>query len=149
MSTLLVAASIVAVAIVVAVILRRRRPAPPTQPKWTVPTQVDRADFRRPDAPWLVVAFTSTTCASCEDAVAKARVLESADVAVQDVSFQSQQGLHRRYHIDAAPTIIVADTDGVVRASFVGSPTAPDLWDTVAMARQAGGDARRGSDGAS
>ncbi len=137
MSTLLVAAGLTAAAVIVAFVLRRRRPAPPTQPRWTIPTQLDRTDFRRPGAPWLVVVFTSTACASCEGAVAKARVLESADVAVQDVSFQAEQALHRRYGIDAAPTILVADGEGVVRASFVGPPTASDLWDAVAATRQA------------
>jgi hypothetical protein len=140
MSTLIVAVVLTAAAVVVAAILRRRRPAAPTQPKWTVPTQLDRRDFRRPEAPWLVVVFSSTTCESCEGAVAKARVLETTDVAVQDVSFQADQGLHRRYGIDAAPTIVVADGEGVVRASFVGTPTSADLWDAVASARRAGGE---------
>ena len=63
-------------------VARRRRPDAPTQPARSVPTQLDRADFARPDAPWLVAVFTSATCHTCADVVAKAEVLASDDVAV-------------------------------------------------------------------
>jgi hypothetical protein len=132
MDRLVLAAILVVVAVAVAWVLRRRRPAPPTQPRWPVPGQVDRADFDRPDAPWLVAVFTSATCQSCEDVLAKASVLASEQVAVQDVSFQTRKDLHRRYSIEAAPTIVVADRDGVVQASFVGPPSTTELWATMA-----------------
>jgi len=135
MSRLVVAASLVVVAGIVAAALRRRRPEPPTQARWAVPAQLDRADFDRRDAPWLVVVFSSTTCAGCEQAVAKAAVLASTDVAVQEVSYQGRRDLHERYAIEAAPTIVVADAEGVVRASFVSTPTATDLWAAVAEVR--------------
>jgi hypothetical protein len=138
MSRLIVAAALVVVAGIVARALRRRRPAPPTQAAWAVPAQLDRADFERPEAPWLVVVFSSTTCAGCQQALAKARVLASSEVAVQDVAYQSRQDLHDRYHIEAAPTIVVADGEGVVRASFVSTPTATDLWAAVAEVRYPG-----------
>ncbi len=32
--------------------------------------------------------------------------------------------------------VLVADADGVVRASFVGSPSAADLWAAVAELRE-------------
>jgi len=35
------------------------------------------------------------------------------------------------------PSVIVADRDGVVRASFVGPVTAADLWAAVAEVRDA------------
>jgi thioredoxin-like negative regulator of GroEL len=100
-----------------------------------VPTQLDRADFDRPDAPWLVVVFSSTTCLSCADAVEKAEVLASAEVVVQDVEVTANPDLHRRYGIDAVPVTVVADGDGVARASFVGAPSATDLWAAVADLR--------------
>jgi hypothetical protein len=131
-----IAAILVVAAVAVAWVLRRRRPAPPTQPRWPVPGQVDRNDFDRPDSPWLVAVFTSATCRSCEDALAKAAVLESDQVAVQEVSFQTRKDLHRRYSIEAAPTIVVADKDGVVQASFVGPPSTTELWSAVANLRQ-------------
>ena len=58
---MLLAAVVVVVSVVVAVVLERRRPEAPTQSSWAVPAQVDRADFTRPDAPWLVAVFTSAT----------------------------------------------------------------------------------------
>lgn len=135
MSTLVVAAALVVVAAVVARALNRRRPEPPTQDPWKVPAQLDRADFDRPDSPWIVVVFSSTTCAGCVQAVAKAKVLASTEVAVQDVSFQERRDLHDRYAIEAAPTTVIADAEGVVRASFVTTPTATDLWATMAELR--------------
>jgi hypothetical protein len=131
----LVAAAIVLVAAVVALVARRRRPDPPTQPGRTVPAQLDRADFDRPGAPWLVVVFTSATCQSCADVVAKAAVLASDDVAVAPVEWQAQRAVHERYQIDAVPLLVIADRDGVVRASFAGPVSATDLWAAVAAAR--------------
>lgn len=144
MERLVLALALVVVASVVAAVLRRRRPAPPTQPRWQVPTQLDRADFGGGDRPWLVVVFTSATCDSCARVMAKVAVLESPAVAVQEVSYQDSAGggrgreLHERYSIEAVPCIVVADEDGVVRASFIGVPTATDLWAAVAEARQPG-----------
>ena len=109
MERAVVAVVLVAMAAVVAMVLGRRRPDAPTQPTWSVPDQLDRADFARPDAPWLVVVFSSTTCLSCADAVEKARVLAAAEVVVQEVEVAARPGLHRRYGIEAVPVTIVAD----------------------------------------
>jgi hypothetical protein len=138
MDRLLVAASVVVLAGAVAAVLRRRRPEPPTQARWPVPAQLDRADFDRPDAPWLVVVFSSETCLSCADALEKARVLAAPDVAVQDVGVQARPDVHRRYGIEAVPLTVVVDREGVTRASFVGAPSATDLW--AAMAELRGAD---------
>jgi hypothetical protein len=135
---LLLAASVVAVAAVVAVILERRRPEAPTQGGWEVPAQLDRADFARPEAPWLVAVFTSATCDSCAQALQRSRVLDSAAVAVEEVEVKEKPDLHRRYHIEAVPIIVVADREGVVRTSFTGPPSATDLWAAVAGVRDEG-----------
>jgi hypothetical protein len=129
---------LVLLAVGVALLLERRRPAPPTQARWAVPSQLDRADFARPDAPWLVAVFTSLTCDSCAGAASKAQVLASEQVAVDAVSVQDRPEVHRRYGVDAVPLLVVADAEGVVRASFVGPPTATDLWAAVAEAREPG-----------
>jgi len=131
----LIAAAIVVVAVVVALVARRRRPDPPTQPGRSVPTQLDRTDFDRPDAPWLVAVFTSATCATCADTLAKAEVLASNDVAVAHAEWQTRRDLHDRYRIDAVPLLVIADRDGVVRRSFAGPVSATDLWAAVAAAR--------------
>jgi hypothetical protein len=133
-----VAVALAAAILVVAALLRGRRRAPPTQVGWEAPTQLDRRDFEEPDAPWLVAVFTSATCASCEEALAKAAPLAGREVAVQEVEAKTRSDLHRRYRIDAVPMIVIADGEGVVRASFVGPPSAADLWAAVAEAREPG-----------
>lgn len=138
MERVLIAVAVVVVAAVVAVIVERRRPAPPTQGSWSVPAQLDRQDFDKPDTPWLVAVFTSATCASCDQAREKAAVLAAADVVVQEVEVSARKDLHDRYSIQAVPTIVVADDEGVVRTSFVGPPSATDLWAAVAKCREEG-----------
>ena len=134
-----VALVLVVLAAAVALVIRRRHPEAPTQPRRaTVPTQLDRSDFPTPDAPWLVAVFTSSTCDSCARAVPKAAVLASASVAFTEVPYQSQKALHDRYAVDTVPTIVIADGDGIVRKSFVGTPSATDLWAAMAEARDPG-----------
>lgn len=128
-----------AIALVVAEILRRRTtPDPPTQSSWTVPAQLDREDFDRPDTPWLVVVFSSATCLSCRGTWAKAEQLSSPLVVVQEVEAVEGKVLHDRYGIDAVPCVVVAGADGVVGASFLGEPSTADLWAAVAELREPG-----------
>jgi thioredoxin-related protein len=136
MVQILVAVVLVVVAVAVAAVLRRRRqPEAPTQGGWTTPTQLDRADFARPDASWLIAVFSSGTCNVCADIVSKAQVMAAPDVAVQEVEYASAKALHRRYRIDAVPLVVLADAEGVVRASFIGPVSATDLWAAFAEAR--------------
>lgn len=139
MERLLIAAAIVVVVAAVAIALRRRRTADaPTQRRFAVPTQLDRTSFARPDAPWLVVVFSSASCDVCRTVVSKAAVLASDEVAVADVEFDQERALHERYGIEAVPTTVIADARGVVAASFLGPVTATDLWAAVAEARAPG-----------
>jgi hypothetical protein len=125
---LIIAAAIVVVAVVVALAVRRwRRPDAPTQVSRAVPSQLDRADFDRPDAPWLVVVFTSATCDTCAGVVASAQPLAAADVAVVDVEYQKQRSVHDRYRIEAVPMVVFADATGAVRGSRLGPVSAADL----------------------
>lgn len=130
-------ALVVAAAVVLALVVERRRPEAPTRGGWTVPHQLDRADFAA-GAPWLVAVFTSATCDSCEGAYRKAAVLAGAEIAVEEVEVGSRGDLHRRYGVDGVPTIVIADAEGVVRASFVGPPSATDLWAAMAELREPG-----------
>ena len=138
----MIALVLIALAAAVALVLERRRSAPPTQASATreyqVPTQLDRADFDGAARPWLVAVFTSSTCDSCAKVVPKARVLECDDVAVVEVPYQSRKDLHKRYEIDVVPLLVVADAEGVVKASFIGNASATDLWAAVAEAREPG-----------
>jgi hypothetical protein len=135
---LLVALVLAVAAVAVAAVLRRRRRTDgPTQgPAWTAPDQLDRADFDRPDAEWLVAVFSSATCSSCAAMVDKAQALASPAVAVVEVEAAAHAALHERYRIEAVPITVVADRAGVVRASFIGPATATDLWAAVAEARR-------------
>ena len=86
------------------------------------------------------VSFVGTGTGDAGLLTARAvEVLASAEVAVDDVPFQTRRDLHDRYRIDAVPTVVVADSDGVVRAHHVGPCTAADLWAAVADARGEGG----------
>jgi hypothetical protein len=139
MIRLLIAIAIVALAAgIAAIVNRRRRPDPPTQPRQQVPAQLDRSDFGDPSIPWLVAVFSSESCHSCAEVVAKAEVMRSDDVTVDVVPFQTRRAVHQRYSIDAVPCLVVADVAGTVHASFLGPVTATDLWAAVAEARQPG-----------
>lgn len=138
MDRLLVALLVLVVAAGVALVARaRRRTDAPTQLVHRAPSQLDRADFPRPDAPWLVAVFTSATCHTCADVARKATVLDAPEVAVAELEHSATGELHDRYGITAVPTLVVADADGVVRASFLGPVSATDLWAAVAEVRDA------------
>ena len=139
MIQLLVVAALGSVAGVVAMILRNRGVADPEQgPSYAIPSQLDRRDFMRPEAPWLVAVFSSSTCLACQGTWEKAQLLESDEVATQEVEAVADALLHQRYGIDAVPLVVVVDAGGVVRRSFVGPPTATDLWAALAELREPG-----------
>ncbi|MCU1390034.1 MAG: hypothetical protein JWL72_3372, partial [Ilumatobacteraceae bacterium] len=104
MQLLLAAVLVAVVGVVAAVLQRMRRVDPPTQQRWQVPAQLDRADFASATAEWLVVTFTSATCTTCADVRRKAAVLASREVSVFDAEFTADRDLHTRYNIDAVPT---------------------------------------------
>lgn len=139
MERLLIVVVVGIVAVVVATLVQRRRPpVEPADTGYHVPSQLHRSDFDRPDAPWLVVLFTSATCRSCQGMWDKARHLESDAVAVQLVEVTEAKAIHERYRIDGIPTTLIADAEGVVRSSFLGPATATDLWAAVAELREPG-----------
>lgn len=138
MERLIVVAVVGIVAVVVAYVVGRRQPPAPVRTGYNVPAQLHRPDFARPEAEWLVAVFTSATCSTCAGVWGKARVLESDAVATQELEVSAARELHDRYRIDGVPTTVVADRDGVVRASFLGPVTATDLWAALAELRQPG-----------
>lgn len=149
MSNIAAVVAVALVALALSSVLRRRRPDAPTQGGFALPTQIDRADFRvpgdtGPDTPWLVVLFTSATCDACADMVRKAEVLRSGDVAVVEMEYGARTDIHRRYSIDAVPSIVVADHEGTVRAGFMGPVKAQDLWAAVAECRFPGSTPEHG-----
>jgi thioredoxin-related protein len=130
---------IVGVVVVIALLAnlwqRKRQVDAPTQGASEVPSQIDRADFTRPDAPWIVLAFTSATCQTCSDIERKVRVLETNSVAIQILEYTAERELHERYKIDAVPAVLMVDANGVVQANFLGPVSATDLWAALARVR--------------
>ena len=139
MERLIIAAAIVVVVGIVALVNRSlRSPDAPTQRRFHVPQQLDRQDFPRPETPWLVTVFTSATCDVCAAVADRAIVLESTEVAVSIIEFAQQPALHQKYEIDAVPTLVVSNAQGVTKASFQGPVNATDMWAAVAEARDPG-----------
>lgn len=140
MTSLFIALGIVIVVGVAALVLRRRHVVDvPTQKEWTVPTQIDPADLASAgesgSRSWSIAVFTSASCHVCADVVNKARVLQSSQVNVLEFEYGAHRALHDKYRIDAVPTLVVVDSDGVVRRHFLGPVTATDLWAAVAQTR--------------
>ena len=132
MERVVLAVGIALAVAVLAILLDRRRPQAPSQPQWAVPDQLDRADFERPGAPWLVAVFTSATCESCATAVGRAQALASADVVVEDVEFSIRRDLHQRYNIETVPMLVIADRQGVVQGHFIGTPAEGEVEEAFA-----------------
>ncbi len=124
----------VIIAAVVALVTGRRTDAPDSN-TGHMPSLLDRSDFLRPDAPWLVAVFTSATCHVCAEVFERARHLESDEVVVQELEFTRHGDLHKRYRINAVPTLAIADSDGVVSRGFLGPVTVSELWSAIAEDR--------------
>ena len=137
MDRVLLVLGAIAIAGVVALVLGRK-PGAPASNTHHVPNLLDRADFVRPDAEWLVAVFTSATCNTCEGVWERAELLGSNVVATQRIDYQDDTALHERYNIDGVPTLVIADADGTVKRAFLGPVTATDLWAAMAEEREPG-----------
>ena len=69
---------------------------------------------------------------------AKVAVLACADVVVSEMEYPSEKDMHERYGIDSVPLVVVADSEGVTCAAFLGPTSATDLWAAVAELRHPG-----------
>lgn len=144
----MIRAVIVAAVLMAAVVLNkelsRRTVQVPTQADPTMPTQIDRNDFPEPSREWLVLAFTSSTCNTCADIERKAVVLKSQSVAVEICEYSAHRELHKKYAIDAVPTLLIADGQGIVRKGFLGPASATDIWAALAREREGLADPHEG-----
>lgn len=104
---------------------------------WTVPAQLDLSDFGAFDTDQVAVVFSSATCDACAGTWERLCDLAGADTAVALVSFQEHRDLHDRYGIDAVPTLVIADAEGVVTRSFVGPPEPGELAAALGNAEEA------------
>ena len=131
MPTLLIVVAVVVVAVAVGTLARGRKPDVPSTPRFAVPQQLDRADFDAPDAPWLLLLFSSSTCLSCLDARKVVESIDVADLHEQELAVESAKPIHDKYAIDADPTVVLSDTDGVVRWSYLGAPPPEAIADLL------------------
>jgi hypothetical protein len=128
----LLALALGAAAVLIAFLVNRRRVHTSLTPGVHVPAKVARTDFAEPDAPALVVVFTSQSCVSCAAMLSAAEAVRGEKVAVDEAEIGARPDLHERYEIDAVPIALVVDRSGTVRASFAGSVTADELRDALA-----------------
>lgn len=136
---LVIVGAVCLVAVAVALMARRRPPDAPMQSSvFSAPTQLDRADFPRPSAPWLVAVFSSATCDSCSAVAGVASILGSDEVEYVEIEVGASPELHARYQIEAVPICVIADRDGVVGAPFIGPVGATHLWGAIAALRDPG-----------
>ena len=80
--------------------------------------------------------FTSATCETCKKVWTSTQLLESNEVAIQNIEVKDDAELHERYNITAVPSVVIADDTGVSRASFLGPPTSSELWAKLAELRE-------------
>ena len=138
MTQILIVVAVAAVALVVGWYMQQQAPDVPTAPQsHSTPNQLDRTDFVRPDAPWLVAVFTSATCETCAKVWTSTQLVESDEVAIENIEVGAAKEMHDRYNITAVPAVVIADASGVARASFLGPPTSADLWAKLAELRDA------------
>lgn len=136
MPSVLIVLVVALIALGVGWYVQRQAPhAPSTPATHTVPDQIDRTDFAHPDVPWIVLVFTSETCETCAKVWTSTQLVESSEVAIQNVEVTADKALHERYDITAVPSVVIADAAGVTRASFLGPPTSADLWAKLAEVR--------------
>lgn len=139
MTQLLIVVAVAAVALGAGWYTQQRAPDAPTAPQsHSTPEQLDRADFVRPDAEWLVAVFTSATCETCAKVWTTTQLVESDAVAIENIEVGASKDLHDRYNITAVPAVVIADADGVAQASFLGPPSSADLWAKLAELRGQG-----------
>ena len=137
MTQLIIVAAVAIVALGVGWFVQQQAPDVPTAPvNHTTPDQVDRADFARPDAEWLVAVFTSATCETCAKVWTSTQLVESEEVAIHNSEVKDEADIHKKYNITAVPSVVIADAQGVARGSFLGPPSSADLWATLAEVRE-------------
>ena len=103
MSRLVLTIGLAGLAVLIAFLVRRYRPSQVTRlpdPRgYSVPEQVDRADFADPERPWLVAVFTSSTCDACQGTWEKAKHVASDTVAIDEIEANERRDLHDKYGI--------------------------------------------------
>jgi len=66
-----------------------------------------------------IVMFTSTDCATCKEARARA---ETVGLPIREVTHEPEPGLFARAGVEAVPLTAIVDAKGLVIAQFAGVP---------------------------
>jgi hypothetical protein len=135
---LVIALVLVALAVGVALVAERRRRQRTGPPAFAAPDLVARTDFARPDAPWLLAVFTSSTCETCAAVAATATSFADDDVVVHELEATRDQAVHAHYGINAVPLLVLADRAGSVRFHVFGPVRAEEIAAALAAARAEG-----------
>lgn len=105
---LLVVVGIVVLAAVIAWVVRRLRMPP--HPGVTVGEVGDRPG---------IVLFTSTTCSTCKDVIAR---FEALGIGFREVTNELEPQRFEAWGVSAVPVTVVIDADDEVVATFSGIP---------------------------
>tara|TARA_B100000131_G_C17938033_1_gene541158 strand:+ start:429 stop:836 length:408 start_codon:yes stop_codon:yes gene_type:complete len=129
---LFLALLLAAFATVVAYLINNRRTDSPSVPRSSLPIQIDRCDFEIPEKKWLLVFFSSESCASCKKVRELLSDLQTGLIHIQEVNFPEGKTLHNRYGIESVPIVLIADSEGVVIWSYAGVPPKELISDVIA-----------------
>ncbi len=120
MSRLLIAAAIAATVSLIAALLKRNSSSQLISVRRNaLPTRVPASEVGLDVGP-AIIAFTESSCDSCQEVVRLIRGPAGAGIPVADVEFGAEPALHRRFEIDTVPTTLVVDSEGSVIAGWVG-----------------------------
>ncbi len=118
-------------AVLVAYSVNRRRTDSPSVPQSSLPVQIDRRDFEKPEKKWLLAFFSSESCSSCRTVRNLLKNIQANTIHIQEINFPKDRELHTRYGIDSVPIILIIDSDGVVTWSFAGTPSSALISDAI------------------
>lgn len=118
--TIIIMALVAGTAAAVAFVVRSRDAGAPVSAIGEPPSQLRRADFRAPDAEWLMVVFSADSCSTCAKVWSEVSSLDSPFLAAQNVEVEHDADLHRRYKIESVPLTVLADSAGHVVKGFFG-----------------------------
>jgi len=135
MATFFLVTGAVIIAMAVSAVARKTAGFGQDQRDHHIPGSVAGSDFGLDDDGWMLVVFTSSKCETCATVVEAVSRIDMPNLATAVIEIERMPELHTSYAIDAVPTTIVADPDGVVRKSFLGPVDLPMIELAVSTAR--------------
>ena len=84
--------------------------------------------------------FSSTNCNACSAARAQLAELSADDLVIQEITWQDDPEVHRRYRIPAVPTTVLVTASGATFHAVIGRPGAGELAGELERARRESDD---------